>query len=68
MDVVRLYCDSDPRFPHHHRDPVQPENLTDLIATVRRTQADLGIGLDEIARLGGRPTFYRPVIPCPRRR
>jgi len=45
-EVIRLYCDSDPRFPHHHPDPVQPDNLTDLIATVRRERADLGIGLD----------------------
>jgi phosphomannomutase/phosphoglucomutase len=45
-EVVCLYCDSDPRFPHHHPDPVQPANLTDLIATVRRTGADIGIGLD----------------------
>ncbi len=46
VEVIRLYCDSDPRFPHHHPDPVQPENLKDLIATVRRTRSDLGIGLD----------------------
>ncbi len=46
VEVVCLYCDSDPRFPHHHPDPVQPENLKDLIATVRRTGADIGIGLD----------------------
>lgn len=46
VEVIRLYCDSDPRFPHHHPDPVQPENLKDLIATVRRTRADLGVGLD----------------------
>jgi phosphomannomutase/phosphoglucomutase len=46
VEVTCLYCDSDPRFPHHHPDPVQPENLKDLIATVRRTSADVGIGLD----------------------
>jgi phosphomannomutase/phosphoglucomutase len=46
VEVVCLYCDSDPRFPHHHPDPVQPENLKDLIVTVRRTGADIGIGLD----------------------
>jgi phosphomannomutase/phosphoglucomutase len=45
-EVTCLYCDSDPRFPHHHPDPVQPENLKDLVATVRRTRADVGIGLD----------------------
>src|SRR2546425_7299637 len=46
VDLVRLYSDSDPRFPHHHPDPVQPENLKDLIAVVHREHADLGIGLD----------------------
>lgn len=46
VDLIRLYCDSDPRFPNHHPDPVQPENLRDLIATVRREHADMGIGLD----------------------
>src|SRR3989442_13785649 len=46
VDLIRLYSDSDPRFPHHHPDPVQPENLRDLIVTVRREHADVGIGLD----------------------
>jgi phosphomannomutase/phosphoglucomutase len=109
VDVIRLYCDPDPTFPNHHPDPVDPENLSDLIATVRRERADVGIGFDgdgdrigvvddqgtilwgdmlmilfwreilpkypgtpgivevkcsqvlydEIARLGGRPLFYR---------
>jgi phosphomannomutase/phosphoglucomutase len=46
VDVVPLYCDSDPSFPHHHPDPVDPHNLTDLVALVRREGCDLGIGLD----------------------
>jgi phosphomannomutase/phosphoglucomutase len=46
VDVVPLYCDSDPRFPHHHPDPVDPHNLTDLIALVREQRCDVGIGLD----------------------
>jgi phosphomannomutase/phosphoglucomutase len=46
VDLTCLYCDSDPQFPHHHPDPVRPENLKDLIATVRQTHADVGIGLD----------------------
>jgi phosphomannomutase/phosphoglucomutase len=108
-EVIPLYCESDPRFPHHHPDPVDPRNLQDLIALVRREGADVGVGLDgdgdrlgvvddrgeilwgdllmilfwreilprypgtvgivevkcsqslydEIARLGGRPIFYR---------
>jgi len=108
-EVIRLYCDSDPSFPNHHPDPVDPANLRDLIAAVRRERADVGVGFDgdgdrlgvvddqgeilwgdllmilfwreilpkhpgtvgivevkcsqalfeEIARLGGRPIFYR---------
>ncbi len=46
FDVVPLYCDLDGRFPNHHPDPTQPENLADLIATVAREGAELGIALD----------------------
>lgn len=45
-DVVPLYCEPDGRFPHHHPDPTIPEYLNDLIATVRREGADIGIGYD----------------------
>lgn len=45
-EVFELYCDSDPTFPHHHPDPVDPHNMTDLIAMVREKEADLGIGID----------------------
>ncbi|MBM3449753.1 MAG: phosphomannomutase/phosphoglucomutase [Armatimonadetes bacterium] len=46
VDVIPLYCESDPTFPNHHPDPVDPENLTDLIDVVRQEGADLGIGFD----------------------
>ncbi len=53
FDVVPLYCDLDGRFPNHHPDPTQPENVADLIATVAREDAELGIALDGDAdRLG----------------
>jgi phosphomannomutase/phosphoglucomutase len=53
FEVVPLYCELDGRFPHHHPDPTQPENLVDLIATVEREGAELGIALDGDAdRLG----------------
>lgn len=44
--VVECYCEVDGRFPHHHPDPSQPENLADLIDTVRREGCDLGLALD----------------------
>ncbi len=45
-EVIPLYCDLDPAFPHHHPDPVEPQNLRDLIRVVQEARADLGIGLD----------------------
>ncbi|HEU4614716.1 MAG TPA: phosphomannomutase/phosphoglucomutase, partial [Kofleriaceae bacterium] len=53
FDVVPLYCELDGRFPNHHPDPTQPENVRDLIETVQREGAELGIALDGDAdRLG----------------
>jgi phosphomannomutase/phosphoglucomutase len=46
FDVVPLYCDLDGTFPNHHPDPTQPDNVADLIATVARERAELGIALD----------------------
>ena len=53
FDVIPLYCELDGRFPNHHPDPTQPENVADLIATVQKENAELGIALDGDAdRLG----------------
>lgn len=46
IQVTCLYCESDGTFPNHHPDPTVDENLVDLIARVRETGADMGIGLD----------------------
>ena len=46
FEVVPLFCDFDGRFPNHHPDPTQPENLKELIHTVKATGAELGIALD----------------------
>lgn len=52
-EVIPLYCEMDGRFPHHHPDPTVEANLKDLIAKVKETGADLGIGYDGDAdRLG----------------
>ncbi len=52
-EVIPIYCDVDGRFPNHHPDPTVVKNLQDLIAKVKATGADLGIGLDGDAdRLG----------------
>ncbi|MFM1848680.1 MAG: hypothetical protein RL417_2154 [Pseudomonadota bacterium] len=46
VEVIELYCEPDGRFPNHHPDPTVLENIEELIATVKRTGADLGIGWD----------------------
>ena len=52
-DVIPLYCDVDGTFPNHHPDPSEPHNLEDLIQTVKRFDADLGLAFDGDAdRLG----------------
>ncbi|MBN6149900.1 phosphomannomutase/phosphoglucomutase [Xanthomonas sp. AmX2] len=52
-EVIPLYCDVDGTFPNHHPDPSEPHNLEDLIQTVKRFDADLGIAFDGDAdRLG----------------
>jgi phosphomannomutase/phosphoglucomutase len=46
VEVVRLFCDPDGRFPHHHPDPTIPEYLSHLIEKLAETKADLGIAFD----------------------
>ena len=45
-EVTELYSEVDGNFPNHHPDPSQPENLSELIATVQRTGAELGLAFD----------------------
>ncbi len=45
-EVEELHCEIDGRFPHHHPDPSQPENLRDLVQALRRGGADLGLAFD----------------------
>ena len=45
-EVVELYCDVDGTFPNHHPDPGKPENLVELIASVKHYKADLGVAFD----------------------
>jgi phosphomannomutase/phosphoglucomutase len=45
-EVVPLYCESDGTFPNHHPDPTVDEYIVDLIAKVKETKADLGVGFD----------------------
>lgn len=45
-EIIPLYCDLDGRFPNHHPDPSNPDNLKDLIAMIAETGADLGLAFD----------------------
>ncbi len=45
-EVVPLYCEVDGQFPNHHPDPAVPDNLQDLIQSVRNDSCDLGLAFD----------------------
>lgn len=44
--LIGLYLEPDGTFPNHPADPLQPENLVDLIELVGREKADLGVAFD----------------------
>ncbi len=46
FDLEMLYPELDGNFPNHPADPLQPENLRDLQATVRARGADVGLAFD----------------------
>ena len=45
-ELIELYCSSDGTFPNHNPDPTQEGAMQDLIAKVKETNADIGIGID----------------------
>jgi phosphomannomutase/phosphoglucomutase len=44
--VEELYCEVVGRFPNHHPDPSQPENMRELTERVGRGDLDLGLAFD----------------------
>jgi phosphomannomutase / phosphoglucomutase len=44
--VTEMFCEVDGTFPNHHPDPSRPENLTDMIASVRSGGLELGLAFD----------------------
>lgn len=45
-EVIELFCEVDGTFPNHHPDPSKPANLKDLIAAVKKYNADVGLAFD----------------------
>jgi phosphomannomutase len=46
VELVPMYFELDGTFPNHPADPIQPENLEDLIGRVRDEGADIGLAFD----------------------
>ncbi|XGA81662.1 phosphomannomutase/phosphoglucomutase [Halomonas sp. CH40] len=46
VETLPLFAEIDGTFPNHHPDPGKPENLKDLIAKVKETNADIGLAFD----------------------
>ncbi|UTA80406.1 phosphomannomutase/phosphoglucomutase [Halomonas sp. XH26] len=46
VKTTPLFADIDGHFPNHHPDPGKPENLRDLIHSVKETGADIGLAFD----------------------
>ncbi|MEJ6022345.1 phosphomannomutase/phosphoglucomutase [Ramlibacter sp. PS4R-6] len=45
-EVIELFSEVDGNFPNHHPDPSKPENLRDLIAAIKKHDAELGLAFD----------------------
>jgi phosphomannomutase len=45
-ELIGLYLEPDGSFPNHPADPLQPENLVDLVALVESQRPDLGVAFD----------------------
>jgi phosphomannomutase len=46
VSLVPMYFELDGTFPNHPADPIQPENLKDLVAAVVDQSADVGLAFD----------------------
>ncbi len=44
--LIGLYLEPDGTFPNHPANPLEPENMADLIALVRADRPDLGVAFD----------------------
>jgi phosphomannomutase / phosphoglucomutase len=45
-EVTELFCEVDGRFPNHHPDPAQQENLVDLQKALKNSSCEIGLAFD----------------------
>lgn len=45
-EVIELFCEVDGTFPNHHPDPSVPQNLQDVIQTLKTSDAEIGFAFD----------------------
>ena len=45
-EVTELHSEVDGTFPNHHPDPSKPENLRDVMAALKSSDAELGLAFD----------------------
>jgi phosphomannomutase len=46
VEVIPMYFELDGNFPNHEANPIDPENLRDLVKKVREVKADIGLAFD----------------------
>ncbi len=46
LNIEEMYFELDGSFPNHIANPIEPENIKDLIAKVQQSKADVGIAFD----------------------
>jgi len=46
IETHELYCEVDGTFPHHHPDPTEDKNLTDLVNKIQSGDYDFGVAFD----------------------
>ncbi len=45
-EVTELFSEVDGNFPNHHPDPSRPENLQDLISSLKKNNSEIGLAFD----------------------
>jgi phosphomannomutase len=46
VELIPLYFELDGNFPNHEANPIEPKNLVDLVARVKKEKADIGLAFD----------------------